>query len=63
MNVLTSFMFVRAEEGPRLAYTYSVLSETGEITAQNQRGNFVVMDEELQAHLDAVCEALKARIG
>ena len=63
MNGFTSIMFVKSEEGPRLAYTYSVLSEDGEITAQNQRGNFVVMDEDLQGHLDAVCEALKARIG
>lgn len=42
-------------EGSRIAYTYSeVNEETGEVVSQNNKGNFLVLDENLQSHLDAV---------
>ena len=42
-------------EGSRIAYTYSeVNEETGEVVSQNNKGNFLVLDEDIQAHLDAV---------
>ena len=42
-------------EGSRIAYTYSeVNEETGEVVSQNNKGNFLVLDGDVQAHLDAV---------
>ena len=42
-------------EGSRIAYTYSeVNEETGEIVSQNNKGNFLVLDDDIQTHLDAV---------
>lgn len=63
MNVLTSYMCINAEEGTRITYTFSTLDQDGNITAQNQRGNFVVLDQNLKEHLNAIADYLKARIG
>ena len=42
-------------EGSRIAYTYSeVNEETGEVVSQNNKGNFLVMNDDVQAYLDAV---------
>ena len=42
-------------EGSRIAYTYSeVNEETGEVVSQNNKGNFLVMNDDVQTHLDAV---------
>lgn len=55
INRLTSFASLTTGEGSRLAYTYSVVDETtGEVKSSNNKGSFVVMDETLQAHVDAI---------
>ena len=42
-------------EGSRIAYTYSeVNEETGAVVSQNNKGNFLVMNDDVQTHLDAV---------
>lgn len=54
-KILTSFMNLSTGEGSRIAYTYSeVNEETGEVVSQNNKGNFLIMNDEIQAHLDAV---------
>lgn len=54
-KILTSFMNLSTGEGSRIAYTYSeVNEETGEIVSQNNKGNFLVLDENLQSHLDVI---------
>lgn len=54
-KILTSFMNLSTGEGSRIAYTYSEVDEsTGSIISQNNKGNFLVMDDDVQAHLDAV---------
>nr|UWG80430.1 MAG: hypothetical protein [Bacteriophage sp.] len=54
-KILTSFMNLSTGEGSRIAYTYSeVNEETGEIVSQNNKGNFLVLDENLQSHLDYI---------
>lgn len=54
-KILTSFMNLSTGEGSRIAYTYSeVNEETGEVVSQNNKGNFLVMNDDVQAHLDAV---------
>ena len=44
-KILTSFMNLSTGEGSRIAYTYSEV---------NNKGNFLVMNDDVQAHLDAV---------
>lgn len=54
-KVLTSFMNLSTGEGSRIAFTYSEVNETtGNIISQNNKGNFLVMDTEVQKHLDAI---------
>ena len=54
-KILTSFMNLSTGEGSRITYTYSeVNEETGEIVSQNNKGNFLVLDDDIQTHLDAV---------
>lgn len=55
MKVLTSFMSLNTGEGGRIAYTYSEIDEsTGSILSQNNKGNFLVLDADLQMHIDAI---------
>lgn len=54
-KVLTSFMNLSTGEGSRIAYTYSEVDETtGNITSQNNKGNFLVMDSDVQKNLDSI---------
>ena len=53
-KILTSFTKMTTAEGTRLSYAYSEVGEDGTIISQNNRGNFVVTDKDLMAHLDAV---------
>ena len=54
-KILTSFMNLSTGEGSRIANTYSEANEeTGEVVSQNNKGNFLVLDDDVQAHLDAV---------
>lgn len=55
MKVLTSFMNLNTGEGSRIAYTYSEINEdTGAVISQNNKGNFLVLDSEMQTHIDAL---------
>lgn len=59
MKVITSFTRMTTAEGIRLSYAYSEIADDGTIISQNNRGNFVVTDKDLTAHLDAVSEYIK----
>ena len=60
INRLTSFASLTTGEGSRLAYTYSVVdNSTGEVKSSNNKGSFVVMDETLEAHVDAIRDYIK----
>lgn len=54
INRLTSFASLVTGEGQRLAYTYSIVQDNGELVSGNNKGSFVVFDAELQAHIDAI---------
>lgn len=48
-KILTSFMNLSTGEGSRIAYTYSEVDEnTGSIISQNNKGNFLVMNDDVQ---------------
>lgn len=54
MRKLTSFTELTTGEGSRIAFTYSEIDEFGNLTSQNNKGNFIVLDEELKNHVDAI---------
>lgn len=56
MKKLTSFTSHVTAEGQRISFTYSEIDESGKLISQNERENFIVMDNELQAHIDAINE-------
>ncbi len=61
-KVLTSFMNLSTGEGSRISFTYSEVNEnTGNIISQNNKGNFLVLDEEIQKHLDAIREHISEK--
>ena len=59
-KILTSFMNLVTGEGSRIAYTYSEVDEsTGSIISQNNKGNFLVMNDDVQKNLDSVKDYIK----
>lgn len=54
MKLLTSFTKLTTGEGIRVAYTYSEVDEEGKMISQNNRENFIVVDQELRKHIEAV---------
>lgn len=54
MKRLTSFTHHVTAEGDRISFTYSEIDEKGKLIKQNERENFVVMEEAVQEHIDAI---------
>lgn len=54
MKIVTSFTHLITGEGNRIAYTYSEVDEDGTLVSQNNRGNFVAVNEELVGHINAI---------
>ena len=54
MKRLTSFTHLTTGEGDRIAYTYSEIDESGNLMSQNNKGNFIAVDEELVSHIRAI---------
>lgn len=53
-KVLSSFMTRQVAEGQALSYTYSVIDEEGNFTKRNVKGSFIVTDENLMEHINAI---------
>ena len=52
---LTSFMKLSTGEGDRIAFTYSTIdTDSGKVLSQNEKGNFLIFDEELAGHIKAI---------
>ena len=57
---LTSFMKLSTGEGDRIAFSYSVIDKySGKIVEQNQRGNFLILDDDVAAHVAAIEKYIK----
>lgn len=54
MKKLTSFANLRTGEGERISFTYSEIDANGNIVNQNTKGNFIVVDSELEEHIRAI---------
>ena len=54
MKKLTSFTAHVTAEGQRISFTFSEIDPNGKLISQNERENFIVVDNELQSHIDAI---------
>lgn len=54
MKKVTSFTHLITGEGNRIAFTYSEMNESGDLIRQNNKANFVAIDQELLTHINAI---------
>lgn len=62
MKRITSFTHLVTGEGDRIAYTYSEISDTGELVSQNNKGNFIVVDQSVKNAIDLVSQYINERL-
>ena len=62
MKKVTSFTHLVTGEGDRIAYTYSEISETGELKSKNNKGNFIVVDETFKNAIELINEKISEKI-
>ena len=60
---VTSVTAFSTGEGKRVSGTYSEMTESGDLVDSNVRFNFIALDEELLAHIDALEKGAQAKIG
>lgn len=60
MKKLTSFTHLKTGEGDRIAYTFSEVDEKGNLVSQQNKGNFIVVDEILQGYVQAIVDYINA---
>lgn len=54
MKKLTSFTHLNTGEGDRISFTFSEIGESGNIESRNNKGSFIVMDNTLMEHINAI---------
>lgn len=59
MKTLTSFTKFNTAEGQRISYTYSEISDDGKLISQNNRENFIVVNEELYNAINIIENYIK----
>ena len=62
MRKVTSFTHLVTGEGDRIAYTYSEISESGELVSQNNKGNFIIVDQSVKNAVDLVNQYINERL-
>ena len=62
MKKITSFTHLVTGEGDRIAYTYSEISELGELVSQNNKGNFIIVDQSVKNAVDLVNQYINQRL-
>lgn len=62
MRKVTSFTHLVTGEGDRIAYTYSEISDTGELVSQNNKGNFIIVDQSVKDAVDLVNQYINQRL-
>ena len=63
MKKVTSFTHLVTGEGDRIVYTYSEISESGDLVSQNNKGNFIVMDDEIQQAVNLINSKIAEKLG
>lgn len=54
MKKLTSFTKLTTGEGIRVAFTFSEVNDRGRLISQNNKGNFVLVDDEIKAKVNDI---------
>lgn len=62
INRITTFTYYIVQEGDRMSYSYSELNDDGSIIKQQAGKDFVVLDKDLQGHIDAIKEFILKRL-
>jgi len=62
MKKLTGFAVVNCEVGKKIAFTYSILDDSGNITKSNTKESFVVMDEPTLTIIQTIEDNINTRI-
>lgn len=62
MRKVTSFTHLVTGEGDRIAYTYSEISDTGELVSQNNKGNFIIVDQSIKNAIDLVNQYINKKL-
>lgn len=60
LNKLTGIALMTTGEGDRIAYTYSVIDDEGNLISPNNKGNFIALDAELISHIQAIRDFVNA---
>ena len=63
MKKVTSFTHLVTGEGDRIAYTYSEISEDGNILSQNTKGNFIVTDADTLSAIETIDRIINQKLG
>ena len=61
MKQITSFTKLTTGEGLRIAYTYSDIDENGLILSQNNKGSFVVVNQEVTNAINIIEDYINQR--
>lgn len=62
MKKVTSFTHLVTGEGDRIAFTYSEISDTGELVSQNNKGNFIIIDPAIKSAVDTINQYITQRL-
>ena len=54
MKKLTSFTKLTTGEGMRIAFTFSEVDDMWKLMSQNNKGNFILVDDEIKAKVDDI---------
>ena len=54
MKKLTSFSLFKSTEGNRISFSFSEIDDKGNIESRNNKGSFIVMDNTLMEHINAI---------
>jgi hypothetical protein len=59
MKVLTSFTHFKTGEGDRISYTYSEVDGDGNVLSQQNKGNFIMLDDQLKDCVETISRFIK----
>lgn len=60
MKQLSSFMVLNVNGGDRISYTYDEIDDsTGEPISQNNKQNFYVVDNDLEADIESIRDYIR----
>lgn len=62
MKKITGIRFVRTAEGLRVSYSYSDIDADGNVTASNQIGSYINVDDSVDAFVAGLEKTISARI-